>query len=789
MLIGYVLPLMAAARRNAAYLSGPMAAWTSGTASTDILPGSPARTDTLPGSPPLRVTDTLRRVANPLKRVSDTLREIHILGEKPLTERKLDRTIVHVDALLANTGGHAWDVLENTPGVTLDEEGAISLNGKDGVLVLIDDRPTYLSTGQLMNYLKTLPASQIEQIELLPTPPARYPASGSAGIIIIRTKRAKTDGLQAQFSSTYAQGVYPKVDQSLSLNGQHGAWQFTVLAGYSYTQNFFSSDRYRNYFNTDGSTAGLVAQDYFEESWQQGVNYSVGLEHKGSPGHKGSSPYKGSPRHEGSTPPVAFTSWGFLFEGSQTPYHEWGNYTNGYYDGQGRIDSISKTHSQFRSQSPDLNLNAHILRTLSHKGRTLSADADFVRYSQNSQQTEGTATTRSGDTTASLFDLVSTQPFTAHIYGLKTDYTDRFGPHTYLEAGLQSTWSLRQSTGNYLEGPPGSLSPNDSLNNTFRYDEQIRSAYISLRREQKRVALQAGLRMENTLGKGLSTGDLDSSFRLSYTNLFPSLHALWSPDSNKRHQIGFTYSRRIDRPDYGDLNPSRFFRDQYTYFSGNPALQPEFSQNAELSYTYLNRFTLTGAYSSVRGSINQVFIADGADFYYYSINMDRQVTAGLRADVSTPLTAHWSLNTHAEWMYKQYKTELPTGEFLNKTQPSFLLSGSTRYSFTGGWSAEVSGLYRTNTLLAQSILRPTGRLNLALRKKIMKNKVTLTINGNDVLRTAVIARYIYLPNALVYFDNRFDRRQVAFTFAYTFGRSVDKIAEHTGGAASEKARL
>lgn len=330
---------------------------------------------------------------------------------------------------------------------------------------------------------------------------------------------------------------------------------------------------------------------------------------------------------------------------------------------------------------------------------------------------------------------------------------------------------------------------NDSLDNTFRYNEQIRSAYVSLRREEKRLSVQAGLRLENTFGKGQSTGSPDSSFQLSYTNLFPSVHALWSLDSNKRHQVGFSYARRIDRPDYSQLNPTRFFFDRNTYFSGNPALQPQFSDNAEISYTYLDRYTLTGAYSLTHGSINQVFMADGADFYYYAINMRRQVTAGLRADISTPLNAAWTLNTHVEWMYQQYQSPLPDSTTLDKTLPCLLISGSTRYTFKGGWSAEISGLYRSSELLAQSVLRPTGRLNLALRKKIWKNKATLTLAGDDILRTGVWARYIYLPGALVHFFGMIDRRQVVLTFTYSFGKKTGETEAHASGAESEKARL
>jgi iron complex outermembrane recepter protein len=717
----------------------------------------------------LTLAGPLRAQVDSLKRDSTrhgTLQEIKILGQRPLVEKKLDRTVVHVDALLANTGGHAWDALENAPGVVVDDDGTISLNGKSGVLVLIDDRPTYLSSEQLMNYLKGLPAAQLEQIELLPTPPARYPANGGAGIIIFRTKKANQDGLEGQLSSTYAQGVYPKTTQSISLMGQYGPWQFNVLGSYSYTNSWNNSYRYRDYFNSNGTPDGNVTQAFQEESWTHEFDYNAGLEHKGKS-----------------------MSWGALFNGSANPYRETGHYGDGYYGVGGETDSLDQILSHFSQRTSDLSANAHALQKLSSKGGTLSADADYIHYEQHPLQSEYTTTTIPGDTATPQLDLTTQQPFTANIFSLKTDYTNSFGSHTFFESGFQSTWSLRKNLGTYLEGPPADLVPDDSLDDAFTYDERILSAYVSLRHEGGRLSLQGGLRLENTDGKGVSTGSLDSSFHLRYTNLFPSVHALWSVDTDKRNQIGFSYSRRIDRPDYSELNPTRFFFDPNTYFSGNPALQPQFSNNFEGSYTYLDRYTLTASYSLNHGSIAAVYFADGPEFYYYSVNFREETTTGLSLDVSTPISSHWTWNTEVEWMYKHYQSVLPGNVSYDKTLPNLTLSGSTRYAFNRGWSAEISGFYRSATLYGETVWRPTGRLNGAIRKKFWKNKASLTLAGNDVLRTGITGRFIYLNGVLAHITNSGDRRQVLLTFAYSFGKKLENVESHTSGAASEKARL
>lgn len=705
----------------------------------------------------------------------DTLKEIRVLGQRPLVEKKLDRTVVHIDALLANAGGQAWNVLENTPGVTVDEDGGIMLNGKSGVLLLIDDRPLYLEGPALVSFLKGLPASGLEQVELLPTPPARYPAAGAAGIIIIRTRKAAGKGFSGQLTSNFTQGVYPRANQSVQVSGQVGPWQVRAFGAYGYTRTFNNSVRYRHYLNPDGTVAAAVTQNFHEDSWQQTINYDVAVEHvfRQIAGAKNEGPC---------------TTWGLEISGDANPYHEFGHYVDGYYTGAYQLDSLSNVHSSFHNNYTDIFGNAHVIRKMSHAGSSLSADFDIVHHHLHQQQQENTFTTYADTDAINLYQLATVNPATADIYGLKTDYTDRFGKTLFLESGVQATWSRLQNAGAYQDGVPGDISPDASLDNSFRYDEDIVAAYLTLRRVTKRLTAQAGLRMEHTLGNGQSSGNLDSSIHMDYANLFPSAHLQWDWDGNTRKILGLTYARRVDRPGFGELNPAPFFFDRYTYFSGNPTLTPEFSQNFELSFTYLNRFTLTASYSGVQGSINQVYVAQGHSLYYYAINMNKASTAGLSGDINTQFTPHWSISFHAEWMYKHYYAILPGYYLLNKTLPYFLCSGNTRYSFKRGWSAEVGGFYKSDVLLAQAVLRPVGRLNLSVRKKT-GTRSTFTLTGNDVLRTWIVARYIYMPNAVAYFRNSFDRRNVSLTFSYSFGKKEIRVAEHTSGVETERSRL
>ena len=192
--------------------------------------------------PPLVMTGT-----------STSLHEVAVVGRRPPIEQKPDRTIINVDASPSNTGSTAMDVLEKAPGVTLDKDDNISLKGKQGVQVMIDGKPTYLSSAQLADYLRSLPASAIDQIELMTNPSAKYDAAGNSGIINIKTKKNKLKGFNGNVTLTHTQGVYPKPSGSLNLNYRTGSFNFFLNAGYSHWEGFQVLKITRKYLDDDAA--------------------------------------------------------------------------------------------------------------------------------------------------------------------------------------------------------------------------------------------------------------------------------------------------------------------------------------------------------------------------------------------------------------------------------------------------------------------------------------------------------------------------------------------------------
>ena len=217
-------------------------------------------------SEPIALGDSGQHITLPAVRLEPEgkkLEEVVVTSQLPFIEKKVDRTIVNPDALISNAGSNALDVLAKSPGVTVDENGNIKLKGKAGVVIFIDDKPTYLTASELESYLKSLPSGMIKQIEIMTNPPAQYEAAGSAGIINIKTKKNKLPGMNGNVSANYSQGRYARTMNTLSLNYYNKKINVFSNMSYGYQNSFHDLTISRRYKNEDESTKSIFTQNTY----------------------------------------------------------------------------------------------------------------------------------------------------------------------------------------------------------------------------------------------------------------------------------------------------------------------------------------------------------------------------------------------------------------------------------------------------------------------------------------------------------------------------------------------
>jgi len=490
-----------------------------------------------------------------LRSEAKVLGTVIITSKKPLVEQQIDRTIVNIDAMISATSGNALDVLAKSPGVIIASNDDITLNGKNNVLVLIDDRPTYMTGQTLAAYLRSLPGGMLDKLELISNPTARYDANGNAVINIV-LKKNQTAGFNGALSLGYNQGVYARSNDALNVNYRTPKFNLFSNIGYNHDQNFSDQAYSRYFFN---STILQTSRSTYNSN---AFNGRVGMD------------YFVSPK----------TTIGIMLTGSTRPKTDLFNYNSSQYNSLMQLNSTGRGFISGNYSTQNYGFNLNLQHKFDQASKVLSVNMDQLNYLNGSEQ----------PSLAEVYlpngNLFNSQvrrfiaPSNIHIYAGKVDYTLPMADKAEFSAGVKSSYVNTDNQSNWFNNSLIDYRRSDH----FSYHENINSAYVNVKKDWKRWAVQAGLRLEQTNADGYQFGNpanLDSTFTKHYTNLFPSLYLLHKLDNSGNNTLVLSFSRRLRRPSYQQLNPFLFFQDQYTYNGGNTGLIPSFNQYAELKYS------------------------------------------------------------------------------------------------------------------------------------------------------------------------------------------------------------
>jgi hypothetical protein len=703
-----------------------------------------------------------------LELVNKNLKEVVVTSKKLFIERKIDKTVINVDAAISNEGSTAMEVLEKSPGVTVDKDGNISLKGKQGVLIMLDGKPSYLTGPELANLLKTMPSNMLDQIEIMINPSAKYDAAGNSGIINIKTKKNKQKGFNGSINFAYGQGVYPKTNNSLNLNYRNGKFNLFGTVSANYRENFQQLNIKRKYKNADGSLNAIFEQTSNEMRYNHNYNAKIGADFYASKN----------------------TTLGIVLTGFTTPSSQTGDNVSYLKSNTGVVDSIV---SADRSETQDWKhgaINLNFRHQFDTTGRELTADLDYLTYNSRRDQVFSNTSYTPVWSVKNADMLNGELPSLINIYTGKIDYTHPLKSGLKIETGLKTSFVETDNTAGYYTVVGLNKTPDYEKTNKFLYKENINAAYLNMNKQVKKWGLQAGLRLENTNYQGHQFGNPqreDSAFKKSYTGLFPTMFV--SYNANPKNQFGFSYGRRINRPDYEDLNPFLFFLDKYTYGSGNPFLRPSYAHTFEVSHTFNQWLTTTINYANTKDLFNETFEQKGYATIVKQGNFGRSNSASISTTAQVPVQKWWTSIIYSELNYNDYNGLL-NGEDLHVKGVNYLININNQFKFNKGWSAEISGFYRTKGIDGQIIIQPMGQLNAGVQKQVFKNKGSVKLNVRDILYTMRTKGNINFQRTEASFYQERDSRVATISFSYRFGKPIKGISKRkTGGAGSEENRV
>ncbi len=683
-----------------------------------------------------------------LVKSTQNLNTVTIVSKKPFVEQKIDRMVVNVEASVTNVGSTALEVLEKSPGVTIDKDGNISLKGKPKVMIMIDDKPSYLSGAELANLLSSMNANQLSQIEIMTNPSAKFDAAGNAGVINIKTKKGLTKGFNGNITLNYGQGVYYKTNNSILLNYRNGKFNTFFNWGYSSNKGFMQVDALKNFLDPVGTNSYVLDQHTHVINNSQNDNFKIGMDYALS---------------EKSS--IGVSSTGFITPSSQKTF------TNSIIkEEDGNIGSIEKTNRAVSNTWKNGTLNLNFQSTFDSSRKNLMANFDYLHYDFAGTQEMNGNTYDPANQLLAVSYLKNMVPLQIDVYAGKLDYAVNLPKETKLEIGGKSSLVKTGNTALFYIGSASATKFADSLSNDFNYSENINAAYININKKIKAWTIQAGLRAEHTQyhGHQVSYDHLqDSSFNKNYVSLFPTAFVGYKVNDN--HQLTFSVGRRIDRPAYQQLNPFTSFIDRYMQVAGNPFLQPQVSGNFEISHTYKNKFTTTINYSVIHRMMNETLIQKDSLIIRSMGNIGTRYNIGIAESINLNVTPWYALSFFANLFQNKYDGQV-NGAPLKVQQLTLSLNMNNQFNFKKGWSGEISGNYATrNRDEGQAIDLAVGQLSAGISKQVLHNKGSIKLNMRDIFFTQINKEYQVFQNVNSNLSRTRDTRVLNLAFVYRFG--------------------
>lgn len=698
--------------------------------------------------------------------LSKELKAVMVTAQKPLYEQQIDRLVINIESSLTLAGGTALEVLERSPGVIVNQQSnTLGLNGKNGVILMINGKINRLPMEAVIQLLKGMNAANIEKIELISNPPAKYDAEGNAGMINLVLKKGIEEGMNGSLSLMAGYGRREKTGADLNLNYRKG--KLNIFGAYSFNRNHTAQE-------ANGSRK-LDYQGQTIETHTRNVR----------------------------DPRINLHNASFGFDYAISPKTMIGGLISGY-SSRWQIDALADIQlrksreadtlismsnaeiNHWQHLSGNLNLNHQIDST-----QSINFDVDYLYYHDNNP-TDYQADYRNEQGGMIRTDFFRSRKVTPiRITVGKVDYTKNFGK-TRLEIGAKA--SLNRFTNDIgvenLQNDFWRIDP--SLSGNYKLEEDILAAYSSIQVQfNAKTKLNAGLRYEHTRTH-LDLVEVGNILDRNYGNLFPSLFL--SKDINKNNSLQFAFSRRITRPTFRDLAPFMIFADPYSFLSGNSALLPTLTYSFKTEYRHKDLiFALQYSHDTNVIAPFQNHINPATNrMLAYAVNLKSQDTYSLVLALPVSIAKWWSMQNNGTFN-QQYLMVDYLEKPVEIVQFNFQLNSTQNFRLSESFSLEIAGNYNSGGFWGANILKPFGTLNLGLQKKLNKDKGTLSFTITDVFWTNNWHFRTYIPeqNLDVKTDLIFSEPRICrLTYSRNFGNNkVKKARNRNTGAEEDRRRM
>lgn len=631
----------------------------------------------------------------------EQLNDIIVKAQRQTVQVTAEKTIVYTALSPTTSSGNAYSVLKNLPGVIINGDGSLFLNGKSGVKVLIDGKNTYLSGTNLVNYLMSLPASSLNKIELINHPSVKYDASGNGGIIDICTQKVNVSGYNVNANTNCEQGKYGRSNNNISLGYRKNELNINGMYGYYYQHNYIDLKIARDFPETDNAPELLFGQNSYRIRKNKSHYYNFNLDFYATPQ----------------------TKLGIGFRGNKYDRKENGALNSTFSTLTTQNDSTIQSLTKTDENQNNFISNIYIQHKIDSIGKEISVSADGLCFSINENHWHNDVLSKPSGTSSKSY-YRGEKEGTIKIYSGSVDMAYPINDKLRFDAGIKSNFVNIENTSNYENKEEKQWKYDETLSSIFCYKENINALYVSTKIQKKLFVAEMGLRVENTNIKGYTINQ-------SYTDLFPNIVLSWHlPNSNS---LNFTYNKRIDRPNYQDLNPFIYIFDNYTYALGNTKLKPQFTNHFNLSYIIRKTCKFSLFYTKIRQSIIKSYLIypNSKRVYVMPTNMSSHKSYGIQGDITQIKLATWfQTSIHTELVQNKYKW-IENGSSIKNINLSFQAGLQNRINLPWGCTGEISGFYNSRMAYGQVDIMSVWQISGGIQKNFFEGKASLNIFSND----------------------------------------------------------
>ncbi|MER2999503.1 outer membrane beta-barrel family protein [Pontibacter populi] len=683
-----------------------------------------------------------------LKENTQVLQEVVVQGMRPTVVAYADKLVVNVEGTAMAGGSTAYEVLAKSPGVWIDQNGDLKLNGKAGVKVMINNKLVYLSGKELQNLLQNVSGENIKDLEIVTNPSAKYDAEGASGIININLKKNKETGLNGSLHSSYQYNELNSYTAGADINYKKGAWNSFASFDFAERTNLRTNKMKRTFRNHQDSS---LDQNLREEGTRTVPTFRLG------------SDVDLNQRH----------SLGFMADVSVYKTENSIRTLAKMVDGTPENDVLIDALNNGKGQKQNSTVNLHYLGKLDTLGTTLSADLDYVRlYSQDDASFENRLDSLGIPAGFSISRLMYDNPNNYDIYAAKADLTKAIGKAGKLELGAKASRVISDNELKFYEEMDGRMLPDAKRSNHFIYKENILAAYASFSTAiSKKVSIQAGLRAEQTFAEGNSV-TMSQTTNREYFNLFPTLFVQHSV--NDKYQVSYSYSRRVNRPQYSALNPFIFYIDPYSWVVGNPYLKPQYTNAFNITQTINQRYNVVVGYAVTKDFIAEMPVQNATDKTTYFQQQNLESMRSLNATLVAPIQVLpvWQINNTATVLYQKFTKELDLQKLANE-QVSFMLQSNHTLQLPKNLRLEINGVYQGPVAYGLYHVNANWGVDAGLKRSFMNDKLDVSMSFTDIFKTKRMAGTINMDGNTITADQYRGTQSFKISLRYRFSKGSE----------------